>query len=126
MMMRIMRRESQIADRMSKFLLISDYITYFLTGETAIPWSLAARTMAFDVRAKKWDTKLLEAAGINSGLLSTPVPDGSPIGKILKSQADKLDLPPDILLSPAVTTNRKRIGLRCLCCRRSSQHHRLG
>ncbi len=98
MMMRIMRRESQIADRISKFLLISDYITYFLTGETAIPWSLAARTMAFDVRANKWDAKLLEAAGINTDLLSTPVPDGSPIGKILKLQADKLGLPPDILV----------------------------
>ncbi|NLB15978.1 MAG: hypothetical protein GX827_04120 [Clostridiales bacterium] len=98
MMMRIIRRESKIADKVNKFLLITDYITFCLTGETVIPGSLAARTMALDIRSGKWDAELLEAAGINPSLLSIPVPDGSPVGRILKSQAEKLGLPQDTLI----------------------------
>ena len=98
MMMRINRREPKIADKVKKFLLITDYITFCLTGETFIPWSLAARTMAFDVRAKKWDADLLKAVGINPFLLSTPVPDGSAVGRILAAQAEKLGLPQNTLV----------------------------
>ena len=45
--------------------LIADYIIYMLTGVRKIDYSLATRTMAFDIRHLTWSKTLLNAAGGN-------------------------------------------------------------
>ena len=84
-----------------KFLLITDYICFCLTGECAIPWSLAARTMAFDVKKMEWDGYLLKKAGIDPSRLSRPVRDGSIVGKLLPSAAKRLGLSADTVVCAA-------------------------
>lgn len=76
-----------------KFLLYEDYISYLLTGETYIDYSLASRTMAFNVINKKWDKQILQYANIDESLLSTPVQSGTIIGKIRKDIQNELCLP---------------------------------
>ncbi|MCK5811739.1 MAG: carbohydrate kinase [Clostridiales bacterium] len=76
-----------------KFLLYEDYISYILTGETYIDYSLASRTMAFNVVSKKWDSGILNHANIDVSLLSTPVQAGTVIGKIRKDIQSELGLP---------------------------------
>ena len=88
--------------RIRKILLMEDYIIYMLTGSRMIDYSLATRTMAFDIRALDWSQEIFRAAGIDSGLFSKPVPSGTSAGQILPEMAERLGLPRDLLLVPAV------------------------
>jgi len=76
-----------------KFLLYEDYISYVLTGNTNIDYSLASRTMAFDVINKKWSDEILNSADIDKALLATPIQSGNVIGKLKKELQSELNLP---------------------------------
>ncbi len=62
--------------------LMEDYIVYLLSGIAQIDYSLASRTMAFDIRRLNWSDEIFEAAGISKDLFSKPVPTGTAAGKI--------------------------------------------
>lgn len=81
-----------------RVLLMEDYVVYLLTGTAQIDYSLATRTMAFDIRALTWSHELLDAAGIDPSLLSTPVPTGTSAGPIRPELAETLGLSPETLI----------------------------
>lgn len=78
--------------KIKRVLLIEDYIVYMLTGNAYINYSLAARTMAFDIRNKCWSSEILSAAGIDKELLSTPVPPAHIAGEIKPEIAKMLGI----------------------------------
>jgi len=78
--------------KIRRIMLMEDYIVYKLTGNAFIDYSLAARTMAFDIRKKCWSEEILNAAGIDRSLLSTPVPAFNIAGEIKKDIQEKLGL----------------------------------
>ena len=88
----IRNNKPDVYDRISHILLMEDYIIYMLSGNSQIDYSLAARTMAFDIRNKCWSKEILDAAGVDVSLLSTPVPTGSLAGEIKNELAEKLGL----------------------------------
>lgn len=69
-------------------LLMEDFIIYKLTGVRQIDYSLAARTMALDIRKKCWSKELFDAAGIDPDLFAKPVPTGSVAGKLKPELAE--------------------------------------
>ena len=73
--------------------LMEDYVVFHLTGKAQIDYSLAARTMAFDIRRLDWSQEMLDAAGIDRALLSSCVPAGSGAGTLLSQAAEKTGLP---------------------------------
>ena len=79
-----------------KYLCGEDFIGYNLTGETAIGFSLAARTMAFDVQSRQWSDEILSKARLDAGLFSQPVPAGTVVGKVRAEIADELSLSADV------------------------------
>ena len=66
----------------SRFPLVEDFVIARLCGEYAIDFTLAARTMAFDVRKLCWSAEILEAAGVDEHLLSRVVPSGTKVGEL--------------------------------------------
>lgn len=70
----------ELIEKARKICIIADYIVYILTGERALNYSAAARTMGFDVRKKCWDKELFECAGIDPALMPPLVPDGTIVG----------------------------------------------
>ena len=48
-----------------KFLCIEDFVIFKLSGSATIDYSLAARTMCFDVRRKRWSREILSRADID-------------------------------------------------------------
>ncbi len=92
----IRRHQPDVFAQTWKFLLIEDFIIYKLSGNTFIDFSLASRTMAFDVTKMCWDKKLLSLAGIDESSLSTPVPSGTIVGVINPSLAEQLGLPLEV------------------------------
>ncbi len=89
----------EVYRNMWKFLLFEDFIIYRLTGLPVIDYSLASRTMAFNLLEKEWDSGILEAVGISEGLFSEARPSGTIVGKIKKDIAQELDISPDTLVS---------------------------
>lgn len=87
--------------RAKRILMMEDYIIYMLTGSAAIDYSLATRSMGFDIRALEWSQEVFQAAGIDSGLFSRPVRSGTPAGTVRPEMAKALGLPEGLLLVPA-------------------------
>ena len=69
--------------QIKRVLLMEDYIVYMLSGVAAIDFSLAARTMALDIRTRDWSREIFDAAGIEPSLFSTPVQAGNVAGEML-------------------------------------------
>ena len=78
--------------------LIGDYVVWHLTGAAQIDYSLATRSMAFDIGKLAWSEKILNAAEIDISMLSKPVPTGTAAGCIRKTAAEKTGLNPDCLI----------------------------
>jgi xylulokinase len=64
---------------------------------TADP-SLAARTMAWEIRRGSWSSELLDAAGLTADLFPSVVASGTPIGVIPQAATDELGVERDVLL----------------------------
>ena len=77
-----------------KFFCFEDMLQSRLGLDPAIGWSLAARTMLFDVRAQKWSKEILEAVGLRCDQLARPLPAGAVVGRIEAAIAEGLSLAP--------------------------------
>jgi xylulokinase len=75
-----------------KFLLFEDFVVYRLCNETVIDYSLASRTMAFNITEKRWESKVLKEAEIDRDIFSCAVPSGSVVGIIKGDVAEELGL----------------------------------
>jgi len=92
------RNRREIFERTWKFLLFADYILFRLGAAAATDYTLAARTMAFDIVQKRWSEEMLDAAGLSPDQFGTPVQSGSAVGKIKQTMAEELGLPLNVLL----------------------------
>lgn len=79
--------------RTVRWLHVADYMAYKLSGAAATDWSLASRTLMFDIRKHDWDGAILSAAGISPNLLAPAVPSGTKIGTVLPEVAAITGLP---------------------------------
>jgi xylulokinase len=82
-------------ERTRRWLGISDYIGYRLTGEQAMGYSLASRTMALDLHTLSWSDDLLTAAGVPRGILPDLVSESTLLGKVHGPAASTTGLPLD-------------------------------
>ncbi len=80
----------QILERAWKFLCYVDFVAYRLGVEPVIDHSMAARTLAFDVRELDWSDELLEAGGLRRDQLARSAPSGTLVGEIPRALADSL------------------------------------
>lgn len=81
-----------------KFLCVEDFVIFKLGAFPAINHSLAARTMCFDVREKKWSEKILSLAEVDEELFSELKPSGCPVGKVSSKIAEELNLKKDVVI----------------------------
>ena len=91
-MMWIRRHYPEVYAKAKKIHLIGDFVVCHLTGNAQIDYSLASRTMAFDINTLTWSREIFDAAGIDAALMSTPVPTGSSAGSITEEAAEKTGL----------------------------------
>ncbi len=92
-MMWLKQEMPDIYNKAKKFLLYEDFTFYKLGLEPTIDYSLAGRTLAFDIRKKEWSDEMLSTAGIDVSKLATPKPSGEIVGEIPEKIADELGLP---------------------------------
>lgn len=81
-----------------KFMTYLDFILSKLGSEPVIDYSMASRTMAFELADKKWSNKILDMIGISSDRLSRVVVPGEAVGELNSLLAQELGLPKGVLL----------------------------
>ncbi len=81
-----------IHKKVYKFLCLEDYIFMKLGFGPTIDYSLAARTMAFDINNNNWSKTILGYAGIDIDLLPEVKPSGSVIGELSTKVKNELEL----------------------------------
>lgn len=91
-MMWIKNNKPEIYNTTKRILQMEDFIVYTLTGNAVIDYSLATRSMAFDINKLDWSDEILDVAGIDKSLLSKPVPTGTDAGTITDIMAEKTGL----------------------------------
>ncbi len=82
----------------SHFACVGDYIISCFGCHPTIDYSLAARTMMFDVHGKQWSQPVLDFIGITRDMLSRVQKAGTPVGKIAASVAADLNLSKDAII----------------------------
>ena len=75
-----------------KFLCFEDYLFMKFGLIPTIDFSMAARTMAFDINSKNWSEEILKSAKIDSSLLPQARHSGAVVGEISSKIADELGL----------------------------------
>lgn len=93
-MMYIKKHSPEIYAAAKHVFLMEDYVVFHLTGNMQIDYSLATRTMAFDIKNLTWSQEMFDAAGIDVSLMSRPVPTGTEAGTVTADAAEKTGLQP--------------------------------
>ena len=88
----------EVFERAWKIVTYADFILGKLGGEAIIDWTMASRTMAFDLQRRSWSLDLLGSLGIDLNLLSRPEPSGVAAGGLRGEVAGAIGLEPDALL----------------------------
>ena len=97
-MMWIKKHKPEVFAAARHIFLIGDYVVYHLTGRAQIDYSLATRTMAFDIHTLAWSAEIFQAAGIDPALMSRPVPTGTVAGAIRPEAIGQTGLAPDCVI----------------------------
>ncbi len=82
--------EPGLVARSRWFLCYDAFVGMRLGAPPTTDFSMAARTMAFDVQRLAWSREVLEAAGIDEWRLPQVVPSGTPIGTVSAESAAQL------------------------------------
>jgi xylulokinase len=86
----IKENQPDIWDKADKFLCFEDLFHYRVGLEPKISWSLAGRTMLFDVLKHEWSEEILEKTGLTAGKLAIPAFPGEITGIISTDHGHKL------------------------------------
>ena len=97
-MMWLKRRRPEVYAAAKRIHLIEDFVVWHLTGRAQIDYSLATRTMAFDIRSLTWSREIFDAAGIDVSLMSRPVPTGTAAGTVTPDAARRTGLSEDCVI----------------------------
>lgn len=94
-MMWMKKHRPEIYAQAKHIFLMEDYVVFGLTGKAQIDYSLATRTMAFDITSLQWSREIFELAGIDRNLMSKAVSTGTSAGHIRTEIAEATGLPAD-------------------------------
>ncbi len=97
-LMWLKKHDAKLYEQTRSIHFFGDYILYKLSGLHVTDYSLAARSMMFNIVRKEWDTKIIDAAGLNGSILPMPYPPGTVIGNIQPGIAFELGVDKDARL----------------------------
>lgn len=85
-----------VYEKTYKFLLWGSFVAYMLGAEAAVDYSLANRTLLFDIEKQSWSEEILCKAGIDPLKMASTVPSDTVIGTVSDSMSAELGLPRNV------------------------------
>ncbi len=89
----IQTHQPKLYERTYKFLHWSAFIAFMLGADPAVDYSLANRTLLFDIHQGNWSDALLADVKLDHAKLPDTVPSGTVIGMVSQHVATELGLP---------------------------------
>jgi xylulokinase len=81
-----------------KFLCYEDLVIHQLGLPPTTDYTVASRTLCFDIIAKDWSGEIMEVTGLDVNKFPRVVPSGTPVGTISPRMAEALSLPHDVVV----------------------------
>lgn len=94
----LIQNRPDIHNEVWKYLLWPDLVFFKLGLTPRLDYSLAGRTMAFDVVQKQWSEEMLGQAGLPADLFAEPIASGEVVGELSADVAAGLNLPAGCLV----------------------------
>lgn len=91
-------KQPELYERIHTFLPFGSFILHKLGARPVMDYSLASRTMAFDVHTLKWDKDIIEAAGLSPNIFPEAAELGTVAGQISHQAALEFGLPSELKL----------------------------
>lgn len=95
-LMWIRDHQPELYEKTYKFLLWGSFVPFMLGCDPAVDFSLANRTLLFDLARETWSDKIAETTGIDLMKFPVTVPSGTVIGAVSAKIAEELSLPSNI------------------------------
>ncbi len=92
----IKEHQPDLYERAHKFLLWGSFVSFMLGAEPVVDYSLANRTLLFDVDREAWSEELLKLARLDRSKLPDTAPSGTVIGTVSEQVAGELGLPSNV------------------------------
>ncbi len=92
-LMWIREHDAQLYERAEYFLHWGTLVSFMLGAEAAVDYSLANRSLLFDLERKDWSDELLRACRLDREKLPRPVRSGTAIGSVSAEAARAHSLP---------------------------------
>jgi xylulokinase len=89
----VRQHQPDLYRRADKFLLWGAFIPYMLGASSAVDYSLANRTLLFDLEREAWSRGILDLTGLDVNKLPDTVPAGTATGTVADQAASELGLP---------------------------------
>ncbi|WP_416150130.1 FGGY-family carbohydrate kinase [Salipaludibacillus sp. HK11] len=89
---------NKIDQKLYKLLSFGSFILYRLGSRPVMDYSLASRTMAFNVHKFDWDDEMINSARVRDDIFPELAPAGTIIGEVSPDVANELSLPIDFKL----------------------------
>jgi xylulokinase len=90
----LMKYQPDLYEHADQFLHWSGFVSFMLGGEPVVDYSLANRTLLFDLDKKEWSSNLFHNFGLARDKLPRLVPSGTVIGDVPEFIANEIGLPP--------------------------------
>jgi len=95
----LQENEKEIFKKADKWHCLSDYFIRKLGGEAVMDYSLASRTMAFNIVEKDWSNELFDKFNLPIELMPKAVASGTNLGQLTTELAEELNLNKKIRLA---------------------------
>ena len=95
----VQRHQPELYERTWKFLHWGSFVSFMLGADPGIDYSLANRSLLFDVDARGWSDDAIARTGLTREKLPEPAPSGTCIGTVADAMANELGLPHGVAIS---------------------------
>jgi len=84
--------DNSILEATSEILFMPDALSYLLTGNKVVEYTIASTSQILNPRSKQFESQLLKAAGVSPSILGNIVMPGHVIGTLTKDIAEESEL----------------------------------
>ncbi|MDK1032747.1 MAG: FGGY-family carbohydrate kinase, partial [Planctomycetia bacterium] len=98
-LMWIRQHRAEVYDKAYKFLHWSPFVSFMLGADAVVDYSLANRTLLFDIDAKTWSDEALKRSNLDRAKLPDTAPSGTKVGTVSDDVAEELGLPKGVSIS---------------------------
>lgn len=79
-----------------RLLFIPDLLHFWLCGRQANELTIASTSQMLDARTGEWSAPLLDRIGLDQSCLASPVPPGTPLGRLRQQVCEETGLSPGV------------------------------